>query len=175
MQFPIILNFFGKIIPELKKSLQKISEIQWNWSGKPTKKLTHRFLMKLKNETVTIELKNGTQATGSITGKLLPLFFSPTPNLSRFKGLTPPLAVDMKMNTHMKNVKLVVKGRNPVSLENFSIRGNVIRYIVLPEPLPIDTLLIDDGPRINKNRNGLSKRLAYKVTLSSNRACFNSP
>lgn len=67
------------------------------------------------------------------------------------------------MNTHMKNVKLVVKGRNPITLENFSIRGNNIRYFVLPEGLPIDTLLIDDGPKINKNRNSLGKRLAYKV------------
>ena len=68
------------------------------------------------------------------------------------------------MNTHMKNVKLVVKGRNPVSLENFSIRGNNIRYFILPESLPIDTLLIDDGPKISKNKNNNSKRLAYKVT-----------
>lgn len=78
-------------------------------------------------------------------------------------ALTPSLAVDMRMNTHMKNVKLVVKGRNPITLENFSIRGNNIRYFVLPEGLPIDTLLIDDGPKINKNRNSLGKRLAYKV------------
>jgi len=73
------------------------------------------------------------------------------------------IAVDMKMNTHLKNVKLIIKGRNPIVLENFSIRGNIIRYFVLPEALPIDTLLIDDGPRINKNKNNLGKRLAYKV------------
>jgi hypothetical protein len=77
------------------------------------------------------------------------------------------IAVDMKMNTHLKNVKLIIKGRNPIVLENFSIRGNNIRYFVLPEALPIDTLLIDDGPRINKNKNNLGKRLAYKVVKFS--------
>lgn len=45
-----------------------------------------RFLMKLKNETVTIELKNGTIVVGSING------------------------VDIKMNTFLQNVKMTIKG-----------------------------------------------------------------
>jgi small nuclear ribonucleoprotein D1 len=45
-----------------------------------------RFLMKLKNETVTIELKNGTIVVGSING------------------------VDIKMNAFLQNVKITIKG-----------------------------------------------------------------
>jgi small nuclear ribonucleoprotein D1 len=87
-----------------------------------------RFLMKLKNETVTIELKNGTLVTGTIVG------------------------VDVKMNTHLSNVKMVIKGKNPVVLEHITIRGNNLRYFILPEALPLDTLLVDDGPKILKSR-----------------------
>jgi len=43
--------------------------------------------MKLKNETVTIELKNGTIVVGSING------------------------VDIKMNTFLQNVKMTIKGK----------------------------------------------------------------
>jgi small nuclear ribonucleoprotein D1 len=45
-----------------------------------------KFLMKMKNETVTIELKNGTIVMGSISG------------------------VDIRMNTFLQNVRLTIKG-----------------------------------------------------------------
>ncbi|KAF0469059.1 Sm-like ribonucleo protein [Gigaspora margarita] len=79
--------------------------------------------MKLNNETVTIELKNGTIVHGTITG------------------------VDMSMNTHLKTVKMTVKNKDPVNLDSLSIRGNNIRYYILPESLQLDTLLVDDTPK----------------------------
>eukprot|EP00128_Syssomonas_multiformis_P013895 Colp12_sorted_trinity150504_noHs@25042 len=82
-----------------------------------------RFLMKLSGETVTIELKNGTVVHGTVAG------------------------VDISMNTHLKTVKMTVKGKDPVSLDTLSIRGNNIRYYILPDSLPLDALLIDDTPK----------------------------
>ena len=55
--------------------------------------------------------------------------------------------VDMSMNTHLKSVKMTLKGRDPISLDTLSLRGNNIRYYLLPESIPLDTLLIDDTPR----------------------------
>mmetsp|Transcript_1208 Transcript_1208/g.1223 ORF Transcript_1208/g.1223 Transcript_1208/m.1223 type:complete len:123 (+) Transcript_1208:25-393(+) len=82
-----------------------------------------RFLMKLNNESVTIELKNGTVVQGTITG------------------------VDVSMNTYLRNVKATIKGKNPVQHDFLSIRGNNIRYYILPDSLNLDTLLIDDTPK----------------------------
>lgn len=79
--------------------------------------------MKLTNESVSVELKNGTVVNGTIT------------------------AVDMQMNTHLKSVKMTVRGRDPMPLDTLSIRGNNIRYFILPDGIPLDTLLIDDAPK----------------------------
>ena len=90
-----------------------------------------RFLMKLNNETVVIELKNGTVVNGTVTG------------------------VDVSMNTHLKAVKLTVKGREAVTMDHLTIRGNNIRYFLLPESLPLETLLVDDAPKV-RNKKALS-------------------
>ena len=55
--------------------------------------------------------------------------------------------VDISMNTHLKSVKMTVKGKNPVNIDTLSIRGNNVRYYILPDSLNLDTLLIDDAPK----------------------------
>ncbi|KAK5655445.1 hypothetical protein OQA88_5716 [Cercophora sp. LCS_1] len=79
--------------------------------------------MKLANETVTIELKNGTIIHGTIT------------------------SVSPQMNTALRNVKMTVKGQETLPLDTMNIRGSTIRYYILPDSLPLDTLLIDDAPK----------------------------
>ncbi|EOD48180.1 putative small nuclear ribonucleoprotein sm d1 protein [Neofusicoccum parvum UCRNP2] len=82
-----------------------------------------RFLMKCQNETVTIELKNGTVVNGTIAS------VSPT------------------MNTALRTVKMTPKNRDTMTLDTINIRGSNIRYYILPDSLPLDTLLIDDAPK----------------------------
>lgn len=36
------------------------------------------------------------------------------------------------MNTHLKAVKMTVKNRQTLSLETLAVRGNNIRYFILP-------------------------------------------
>ncbi|OBT90088.1 hypothetical protein VE02_02503 [Pseudogymnoascus sp. 03VT05] len=94
-----------------------------------------RFLMKCANETVTIELKNGTIVHGTIT------------------------SVSPQMNTALRTVKMTARGRDPVALDTINLRGSTIRYYILPDSLPLDTLLIDDAP---KPKNKARKEVADK-------------
>src|SRR5262249_40650269 len=57
------------------------------------------------------------------------------------------LSVDVKMNTALRTVKMTMRNRDPIPLDTINIRGNTIRYIILPDSLPLDTLLIDDAPK----------------------------
>ncbi|EGG11910.1 uncharacterized protein MELLADRAFT_32687, partial [Melampsora larici-populina 98AG31] len=88
------------------------------------------FSIRLNQETVTVELKNGTVIHGTISG------------------------VDVAMNTHLKAVKMTVRNREPQQLDSLSIRGSNIRYFILPDSLPLDTLLIDDAPKPKKGARG---------------------
>ncbi|KAF2661627.1 Sm-like ribonucleoprotein [Lophiostoma macrostomum CBS 122681] len=82
-----------------------------------------RFLMKCQNETVSIELKNGTIVNGTIA------------------------SVSPKMNTALRAVKMTPRNRDTVTIDTMTVRGATIRYIILPDSLPLDTLLIDDAPK----------------------------
>lgn len=110
--------------------------------------------MKLANETVQIELKNGSVIQGTITGALgLQVSWSAEQCLTPIDERCMITGVDIAMNTHLKAVKLTAKGRNPVSLDHLSVRGNMIRYYILPDSLNLDTLLVDiDKPKQRPTR-----------------------
>ncbi|TKA69635.1 hypothetical protein B0A49_05990 [Cryomyces minteri] len=82
-----------------------------------------RFLMKCQNETATIEMKNGTIVHGTTA------------------------SVSPQMNTALRACKVTVKGRETTACDSMNIRGSTIRYFILPDSLPLDTLLIDDTPK----------------------------
>lgn len=103
--------------------------------------------MKCMNETVTIELKNG----------IVPIYLD-IPALVctvklTFLSLTGTIlhgtiaSVSPQMNTALRTVKMTPKGRDPISLDTINIRGSTIRYFILPDSLPLDTLLVDDTPK----------------------------
>ncbi|KAK4660456.1 Sm snRNP core protein Smd1 [Podospora pseudocomata] len=82
-----------------------------------------RFLMKCQNESVTIELKGGTIISGTIA------------------------SVSPQMNTALRNVKMTPRGQEMIQLETLNVRGSTIRYYILPDSLPLDSLLIDDSSK----------------------------
>ncbi|KAL0231131.1 hypothetical protein GEMRC1_010536 [Eukaryota sp. GEM-RC1] len=76
-----------------------------------------QLLQRLVNDTVRIELKNGTTVEGTVQG------------------------VDMSMNVFLKTAKMTSPKRSPILIDNMSVRGNTIRYIILSESLNLDTFL----------------------------------
>lgn len=75
------------------------------------------------------------------------------------------------MNTHLKTVKLTLKGKNPVTLDHLSVRGNNIRYYILPDSLNLETLLVEEAPRI-KPKKPTAGTVSY-LTDSRSRLFFS--
>ncbi|ODQ45559.1 hypothetical protein PICMEDRAFT_73077 [Pichia membranifaciens NRRL Y-2026] len=84
------------------------------------------FLMKLHNESVQVELKNGTMVQGTI------------------------LSVSPAMNINLKDVKMTAVDRTPAALEHMTIRGNQVRMVLLPDELNLDSILSDSVFRPKK-------------------------
>eukprot|EP00591_Stephanopyxis_turris_P009260 CAMPEP_0195513372 /NCGR_PEP_ID=MMETSP0794_2-20130614/5038_1 /TAXON_ID=515487 /ORGANISM="Stephanopyxis turris, Strain CCMP 815" /LENGTH=85 /DNA_ID=CAMNT_0040641365 /DNA_START=13 /DNA_END=268 /DNA_ORIENTATION=- len=71
------------------------------------------------------------------------------------------------MNCHLAAVKMTVKGSNPKSLEALCIRGNNIRYVILPDSLNLDSLLVDDTPKQNPAKAGATAAVGVGVDVGA--------
>jgi len=76
-----------------------------------------QFFKKLLNEFITIELKNGIIIYGTL-----------------FK-------FDKSMNLYLKNVKKSFNREKSVYFDSVSIRGTMVRYIILPNWVNLDLIL----------------------------------
>lgn len=101
------------------------------------------FLKKLRNEQVTVELKNGTTVWGTLQS------VSPQMNAT---------LTDVKLtlpNTHANAQAMagiyLTGNESTATLQYINIRGNTIRQIILPDSLNLDNLLIDEG-QLNRLR-----------------------
>ncbi|CDR36654.1 CYFA0S01e03334g1_1 [Cyberlindnera fabianii] len=103
-----------------------------------------RFLMKLTNETVQVELKNGTVVQGTI------VTVSPT------------------MNITLKKVKMTLRHRDPVSVDFINIRGNNVRQVILPDAINLD-LLLQDTSSVSTGSSGAGKKRKAEALGQSNK------
>jgi hypothetical protein len=81
------------------------------------------------------------------------------------------VGVDISMNTHLKTVKLTLKGKNHVTLDHISVRGNNIRYYILPDSLNLETLLVEDTPRVKAKKpttGMILSTVVYEVSFHNN-------
>jgi len=78
-----------------------------------------KFLGKILNESVTIELKSGVVIYGTLT------------------------KFDKCMNLYLKNVKKSFSTDKSIYFESVSIRGSMVRYIILPVWINLELILIE--------------------------------
>ena len=78
-----------------------------------------QFFKKLLNEFITIELKNGIIIYGTL-----------------FK-------FDKSMNLYLKDVKKSFNKEKSVYFDSVSIRGSIVRFIILPNWINLDLILTE--------------------------------
>ncbi|KAK9883547.1 hypothetical protein WA026_001726 [Henosepilachna vigintioctopunctata] len=92
-----------------------------------------RFLMKLSNEFLSMKLKKGSIIHGAKTG------------------------VDVAMNAHLKAVNAIVENRKPVNLDTLTVRRINIKYYILSDSLPLETLLMNYTPKAKAKKSDTAR------------------
>merc|ERR1711976_240716 len=112
-----------------------------------------RAIQKLFNETLQIDLKNGTIIQGTLVG------------------------LDTVMNCHIKSAIIISLNGSTDKVDVITIRGNQLRSIILPERINIDTLLIgiDVDKKGSKNELRLNKTTTtrFKGRWSASNSLIN--
>ena len=120
-----------------------------------------KFLMKLANETVVVETKHDTGVSGTIVGvdmsmnihlknaKVRVLIICYACACAVFYVLLSLIFMSYEFILHFHwfmHLQVTAKGRTAVPMEHLTIRGNMIRNIILPDQIPLETLLTDYDP-----------------------------
>jgi len=112
------------------------------------------FLKKLRNEQVTIELKNGTTVWGTLqsvspqmNATLTDVRLSVPSNASRSQAAMSSVYLSGATTERSKDGV-------SASLQYINVRGNTIRQIILPESLNLDSLLVDDAQLNHLRKSG---------------------
>lgn len=125
------------------------------------------FLKKLRNEQVTVELKNGTTVWGTLqtvspqmNATLTDVQLSLPRSRSNAAGSNALASIYLSDGQATNNS--ANDGLATTSLQYINIRGNTIRQIILPDSLNLDSLLVDENQLNKLRRSG-------KITNDSSR------
>lgn len=100
------------------------------------------FLVKCRNERVSVELKDGSTITGTV------------------KSVSP------QMNIILTQADLIHRD-NKQQLDQITVRGNMVRLVVLPDELNLDAILSDAIFRPKKVKKTKSSNLSAKKPVAS--------
>lgn len=126
------------------------------------------FLKKLRNEQVTVELKNGTTVWGTLQSVSPQMNVTLTDvQLSLPRGGFNNAGANALAGIYLADGQTTSSAgeglaKTTTSLQYINIRGNTIRQIILPDSLNLDALLVDEDQLKKLRRSG-------KITNESNK------
>ncbi|AAS52886.1 AER205Wp [Eremothecium gossypii ATCC 10895] len=113
------------------------------------------FLMKLRSEQVTIELKNGTTVWGTLQTVSPQMNATLTDVRLSLPAKAPKSALaSVYLTGSAPESDASQEDRRTASLQYINIRGNTIRQIILPDSLNLDALLVDKNEINRLKRSG---------------------